>query len=263
MCPSQLNINESTSRLSFTTRNDNNRPWWRDLDLDGKPLYHISNICETCTAIFSLATEATLPIAPTDLSERFRGGLKTISETLLETIGKILPDGEYIVGLLNFIPDLVEFEPRENYNPYFFIWENANPRPVPRNIWPKGDWSEPWWAIKSSKTTRPGLKEKTLYEAILPLVEKGNLNQTSINSYKEAIEKGDTPTALALSLVDSRYPSGKGFDWRLMHFLLDGHHKVMAACQLRRPITLLSFLNISESFARQEWIDWAIKLRYE
>jgi hypothetical protein len=240
----------------------NRRPWWFDLDLDDQPLYHISNLCETCEALFSRATEAMLPIAPSELSDQLRAGIDSVSNAILETVRKILPKGEYAISLLKFLPDLVEFEHPQKDNYTFYIWENADPARVSRKIWPKATRYEPWWGYKTRRTKRPGLRDRSLYEAILPLVNKDHLNQTSINSYKEAIEKGISPTALALSLVDLRYPSGKGFDWRLMHFLLDGHHKLMAACQLRQPITLLSFLNINESFARQEWVYWAIKNRY-
>ena len=40
--------------------------------------------------------------------------------------------------------------------------------------------------------------------------------------------------------------SGSGYELpdaiSVMHFLIDGHHKIYAASQLNKPITLLSFL---------------------
>jgi hypothetical protein len=48
--------------------------------------------------------------------------------------------------------------------------------------------------------------------------------------------------------------------WRLAHFLLDGHHKVFAASQAHKPITLLSFLAIGESIAYRSEIDRVIKV---
>ena len=55
------------------------------------------------------------------------------------------------------------------------------------------------------------------------------------------------PTALAITIAEGKhFMSGSGYDApdaiSLMHFLIDGHHKIYAASQLNKPITLLSFL---------------------
>ena len=70
------------------------------------------------------------------------------------------------------------------------------------------------------------------------------------------------PTALALSIADVRCVSQRRLDWKLIHFLLDGHHKIEAASRLGREITLLSFLSVSESLARSQYTRRIIKHRY-
>ena len=64
-------------------------------------------------------------------------------------------------------------------------------------------------------------------------------------SIRAEFESGHNPTALALSIYDSRAPMGRYYQNALAHFLLDGHHKVMAASQLSRPISILSFLRLN------------------
>jgi hypothetical protein len=80
------------------------------------------------------------------------------------------------------------------------------------------------------------------YELILPCVAETALDATRVADYREQIQQGQTPTALALSFNDERAPSGRCVQSALVHMLLDGHHKIMAASQLGQPIQVLSFL---------------------
>ncbi len=141
------------------------------------------------------------------------------------------------------------------------IGENNDPAKVPEELWPGHDRLDPFWA--QGLTKRPSFRDRTLYEALLPLVDERWLNLSTIDWYKASIAGGKQPIALALSVVDMRFPSGKAWDWRLMHFLLDGHHKRMPTSQLDKPIRRLSFLAIDESLARNEWVTNAIKVRDE
>ncbi len=226
------------------------------MDIDGEILYRIGNICDTCEAMFSKYREAQLPLAPPELAELLCKGLLDIPQAVLDTMVYVLPKGDYAVGLLDLQPALVRFK-----NPHYYIWENSQPAHVPHEWWPRSDPMTPWWFAQPSQ--RPGLQEYTLYEAIFPLVREGQLNSSTLQSCIDTLQNNITPTALALSVVDERFVSGRVFDWRLIHFLLDGHHKMMAACHARKPITLLSFLNINESVASSQWLERAIQVRYQ
>lgn len=232
------------------------RPWWRDLDLDGKPLYRIGNICDTCEVMFEKLDDAKLPLASAELSALLRSGLEEIPQNIIDTIASILPKGSYYFNLLNIQPALIKFR-----GPGYYLWENSQPARVPDEWLPKGDRIEPWWFAEPDK--RPGFQEGALYEAILPIIGEEKLDQATIGAYTSRIQSNLKPTALALSVVDVRIVSGRAFDWRLIHFLLDGHHKMMASSHSGKPITLLSFLNIDESFAGREWIERSIQVRYQ
>jgi hypothetical protein len=76
------------------------------------------------------------------------------------------------------------------------------------------------------------------------------LNDKTIRSYETLLENQTTPTALAVSVLDVKQPANWHGDpeftehWCLAHYLLDGHHKMYAASQALKPISLLSFLAV-------------------
>jgi hypothetical protein len=259
MAYTELDVPDN-GRLSFSLRVDTTRPWWRDLDLDGQPLYRIGNLCGTCEAIMEKFEDAKFPIAPSELSLLLRNGLETVSQPILDTISQILPKGKYVVSVLEVQPGLVKVNPSDSR----YLWLNTNAPRVPDDVLPAADRIFPLWWIQQKAVHFPKFDQNALYEALLPLVEDKQLSREVIETYKTQIEAGQHPMALAFSVVDVRYPSGRGYvEWQLVHFLLDGHHKVTAACELNRPIKVLSFLSLDESFASKEWVDHTIKLRYE
>lgn len=202
--------------LSFVIRDSNNRPWWWYLDLYGIPLYLISNACGTCEAIFERVQNLDVPLAPKELSTQFAEGVQTVSTELIQTVTPLLPKGEYIVGLIETLPIHLKQAQR------------------PLSIGCHADYF--WWRL-----FREG-EDETTYELILPFVPERSLSAERILWYQTQFQLGHKPTALALSMIDERVVSGRFRETALVHFLLDGHHKVMAASQIGHPITILSFL---------------------
>lgn len=84
------------------------------------------------------------------------------------------------------------------------------------------------------------------------------LKADELNAYKKDIASGQSPTALALSVLDVKQPATWDGEpavtehWCLAHYLLDGHHKMFAAFEIDTPITLRSFLSLKESVATEE-----------
>lgn len=229
-----LNVTHSKGRLAFTTRRSGEWPWQRDLDLDGQPLYHIGNTCDTCMALFEKSSDASCSLAPEELARQLRQGIQTINQPLIDTISQVLPDGGYRVSLLPISPAyLPPGKPAE--------WEGLSS----------------CWAHTTQ--IRPAL---SIMEYLLPATALADLNEMTIKSYETEIGKGLRPTALALSVLDVRYLRSQFIDWKLVHFLLDGHHKIMAASRLNAPISLLSFFALDESFAPRHEIDQILQARY-
>jgi hypothetical protein len=215
-----LNV-ETSGILSFNNREESNIPWWWYLDINGTPLYLIGNHCGTCSSIFKRVADINLPLAPGQLSDVLAKGISSISEEIEETVLTLLPMGNYLAGIIEIEPVYITHE-RSGMN----VSCNAD------YFWMKQISASP---------------ERIETEIILPVVSNESLDQDRITDYSELMKQGAHPTAMALSLVDSRCPAARMDEWILAHFLIDGHHKVMAASRLGLPISILSFLSISES----------------
>jgi hypothetical protein len=231
-----LTVTESSSVLAFPLGDGTNRPWWRYLTLNDTQLYFLGNVCETCELLFSRIHSAPLPLAPAALRAQLQSGLRALDQPLLDTIAPILPTGSYHVSLLALQPKAIRCR------------ATAEPRMPPFTYYQTSD----------QRIDR----QRTLHELILPIMSETTLDAATVKEYRKQFRAGYQPTAIALSMVDVRYPSGRGFEWNLIHFLLDGHHKMRAASQQRRFITVLSFLSIDQSLARETMLNETISLKY-
>jgi hypothetical protein len=105
-----------------------------------------------------------------------------------------------------------------------------------------------------------------LFEFIIPMFPRTFLHTDAVCSYKASLSSGATPTALALSVLDIKQPSDWEGDpeinahWCLSHYLLDGHHKILAASELGLPISILSFLAVEKGVSTREQIAEAIEV---
>jgi hypothetical protein len=208
---------EADGLFSFSIRKDGNRPWWWDLDIGGKPLYRLGNLCGTCATIFRLINNANLPLAPNELSQILEDGIQETNSEINNTISHLLPGGQYTVEIITVKPS-IKIRDNDDYKLKWswdvdYLWEND---------------------VKESD----GLVE---YDIIFPIVSQSELIFNRIQQYEAKLKRGDRPTALALTIEDERAPFGKYQERVTAHILLDGHHKVMAASRLSYPITVLSF----------------------
>lgn len=91
-------------------------------------------------------------------------------------------------------------------------------------------------------------------------------DQARVTAYATDLERGATPTAVAVVILDVCAPAvDHGPDyythWMLTHFLLDGHHKMQAAADTARPLQLLSLLSIDAGLGTPDQVRQAITLR--
>jgi hypothetical protein len=81
------------------------------------------------------------------------------------------------------------------------------------------------------------------------------------------LSTSSSPTAVAVSTLDVCAPAvdtqSEDYDehWGLTHHVLDGHHKLQAAAETRRPLRLLSLLAIDASLASPEQLARVPSLR--
>lgn len=205
--------------LSLSIRKDGKVPWWWYLDIHGQPLYHIGNNCGTCNAIFERVKNANLPLTSQQLSERLNIGFESLPEDIFETVATLLPKGRYRAELLTVMP-------------LFSTQENR-----PSSISCKADY---FWICHLTET-----KHGADYEIILPIVDRLQLNTDKIAFYKRELENRLRPIALTFSMYDERTVRGAYYQNTFAHFLLDGHHKVMAASEMYHAISMLTFTRLN------------------
>jgi len=174
-----------------------------DLLVRGKKVFEDFD-CETCEYLFNRRSSVIVALTPQAVSSRLNAGIKTLDEALLTSIEPLLPADEYKVRLLEIAPLLK--------NPNY--WS-----PLPR--------------------FRKKLKS---WEYFIPLQAPKSLHAETVRSYADRLSRGDRPTALAFSKLHVTYDRQRvPALYTLVHYLLDGHHKIAAAAERCEAITLLSY----------------------
>jgi hypothetical protein len=255
---SEATSTASESRIGFVTEGGGQwAAWDRFITLDGKKAYHIGNICGTCAFVFERLPGANDKLSPTELSARLKDGLTEIGEDVVRTAMAVLPAGGYNVLLLNCAPRLVL--PAKDGD-YFFEEQVA--------LWGiDGFWGLPHYT--KTEYYRTDLvkmsNRRGLFEFVVPMFPKNYLHKEAISSYRNALSQGVVPTALAVSILDVKQPANWDGDpdftehWCLSHYLLDGHHKVFAAYELGKPVSILSFLAFEKGISTPEQVAEAIQ----
>jgi len=104
-----------------------------------------------------------------------------------------------------------------------------------------------------------------LFEFIVPMFPGRYLDFKTIESY-ETLLNSPSPTALAISVLDVKQPAEWEGNreiqehWCLAHYLLDGHHKMYAAAQFGKPISLLSCLAIDRGISGADEISKVVSV---
>jgi len=94
------------------------------------------------------------------------------------------------------------------------------------------------------------------------------LTMTTVEAYKQALRTKGSGTAVAIAVLDVRGPATLADEsepdpkehWCLTHYLLDGHHKLHAASEAGKPLSLLSFLASEQGGSSREQIEFAVRV---
>lgn len=95
--PQILTLGSAESVLGFTrTGGGNWAEWDRFLTLDGKPAYHIGDICDTCRFFFKRLDGATHSVSAEQLAATLAAGPPMMERAWIEAVGALLPPGDYV-----------------------------------------------------------------------------------------------------------------------------------------------------------------------
>ncbi|WP_156447927.1 hypothetical protein [Smaragdicoccus niigatensis] len=146
-----------------------------------------------------------------DLALRLANGLDTVDAELLDIYGSLLAEGDYDVFLLRISPSLT---PNDRY---------------------------------LTNTTLLD-EEDVANEYVIP-IGPVQLDESQVLFYEQKIREGTVPTAVSLGVLDSRSHRVEGTDDcdyvgedNLVHFLLDGHHKLRAAANLGAELDVVAIV---------------------
>ncbi|MEO5925528.1 MAG: hypothetical protein ABIR70_17030 [Bryobacteraceae bacterium] len=241
------------SRIAFTPAGRGDYETWdRYLLVDGKRAYNLGNACQTCGFFFKRLEGANTSINVEHTANVLRTGIHSLSDTVVAEIGKGLPSDNYLSCLFETSVQLVRPGDPEDY----FVKEQVEQWGV------DGFWDLPhdprvaYYRIGEGNP-RPDTK---CFHFLIPMFPERWLEESVLSEYEDELERGGTPTAVAISILDVVGPAVKYTEnpytehWNYAHFLIDGHHKVAAARRAGKPIRLLSFLSLTQGISTPEQV---------
>ncbi|OYX52463.1 MAG: hypothetical protein B7Y97_01625 [Sphingomonas sp. 32-66-10] len=248
-------VTASRSPVGFaTTGGEHWKVWDRFLTIDGVHAYHIGNICGTCAFFFERMEGADAAVDVGALTASLYDGLVTLDAGIVESLTQLMPSAEYIIALLRVRPELV----RPNGSEDYFAVEQIEQ--VGPNYWgdePPHDTKTDYYRLEGrSAVALPHTGADTAgFDFIIPMTPRTALSEERVQFYEAAIAGGQSPTAVAVSVLDIKGPYDGADHWCLAHYLLDGHHKIAAAARTGSEITLVAFIAVDQGISDRESIE--------
>ncbi|WKG12520.1 hypothetical protein QX204_14040 [Nocardia sp. PE-7] len=222
-------------------------PGQRLLFVDDRPAFELSSWCGTCPMLFERKEGANRTLSVPEFATRVAVGLDELDDSVIDAFGELLPAGRYQPMLLGIEPRLVHPLDRDDY----FAHEQVETWGI-----------DSFWGLPAHPRTIYYRTFETavsadahLYEFVVPMVPPTWNDATRVAQFDERLRSVSTPTAVAVSILDVCQPAvaDESRDYythySLIHFLLDGHHKLEAAAKAGRPLRLLSLLSVDAGLA--------------
>jgi hypothetical protein len=224
-------------------------PGQRVLLLDGNAAFVLSFWCGTCPVLFEWLDGAHRTLSIAELEDRLRRGLSGIDDQVLAAFAGLLPAAAYLPLLLRVTPRLVTPGAEDDY----FAHEQVATWALDSYWWLPENPGTPYYRTFETPVTA----DAHLYEFIVPMVPPTWNDRARVHQYAQLLHANSLPTAVAVSTLDIAQPALENPNsdycqhWALVHFLLDGHHKLEAAAAARRPLQLLALVAIDASLATE------------
>lgn len=221
-------------------------PWLeRFLTINGVAGYLLAYSCGTCGLVLRRQPGTPpLQISAQAVRDRLNHGLADLDPEVIEAFGTRLPQDDYLVMLLEVRPVLVEPGSPQDY----FAAEQPRLWTQDRLDEPEG--TEPANTAYYRLGDQPIGERHRLFQFAVPMQPLDTMEQTTLARYADTGESG---TAVALGVLDISGPYFSDREhWGLFHFLLDGHHKLLAAARSGQAVRLLSFVSTGHSPATED-----------
>jgi hypothetical protein len=225
--------------------------------LDDQIAFKLTPGCDTCQFLFERAEGAGATVSLTELTDRLTNGVEALEQDVIDRFGELLPDGRYLPMLLSIEPRLVYPGKPGDY----FCEEQVDVWGVD-SFWGLPEYPRTPYYRTFETTIGVGARfvgegargryGAHLFEFVVPIVPPFYNDPERVNEYRDRLRDSSAPTVVALSFLEVRIPAldqGALYyeHWTLVHFVLDGHHKLQAAADAGRALQLLSLLSIENS----------------
>jgi hypothetical protein len=255
-----MKAGSSASRLRFEAYLGPVQIGNRYLLLDGKRAYNMGINCQTCATLFQRLPGANQSVKIQETVEALRNIVYSLDEEVVSTVALGLPEDEYLGALAEV--SLLLVQPGDQ-NDYFTLEQMA--------LWGE----DTFWCLPHNPRVpyfRAGEQDmrdrRKLFNFVVPMYPTRWLTFKTVSDYMKEHETKGTGTAVAISVLDVKgpcdwvgeEPSGPLEHWLLMHYVLDGHHKLHAAQLSGRPLRLLTFLAISQGVSTREQAEEVLRV---
>jgi hypothetical protein len=238
------------SRLKFESDG-----WMRYLTIDGARAYHLGGSCQTCGFLFERLDGANKRVEIEETVAKLREGVESLDEDAVSVIGRGLPEDDYSVMLAAGCVTQVTPGKANDYftGEQIALWGEDNFWCLPH---------DPRIAYFRAGEQDMG-ERRRLFHFIVPMFPSGWLRMGAVGEYVKSLTEKASGTAVSIATLEVRAPAeyyteqppDPSEHWCLTHYLLDGHHKLHAAEQNGKPVSLLSFIIWSESMASRGQIE--------
>jgi hypothetical protein len=230
----------------------------RYLSIDGKRAYNLGIDCQTCSLLFERLPGANQSVQIAETAEALRKGVASLSNPVVETVGAGLPQEEYLAFLGEATVRLVYPSGEGDYfsEEQIALWGEDKFWCLPH------DPRIPYFRAGESEIG----ESRVLFNFVVPMYPTKWLTFKAPSEFERGLRDAGTGTALALSILDVRSPAdwvgGEAPDpvehWCFTHYLIDGHHKLHAASEAGKPLSILSFVALGHSASSRDEIKQAI-----
>lgn len=230
-----IEITDSKSPLSFEApKSSDGTSWHRELCINQKSIFSYGPNCETCQFFIEQCNSVDSSITINEIRQVLNTDVSDIPKNLIDSIKTILPNNIYGISFRDIKPTVFsnhEYQLSKELTLYELCKKDITKM------------------VNESKNDneKDKYKELIFHEYILPIQKNTFLNDQTIKSYEKLLTEQKTPCAIAISVLEI-HGRDHWYDIFLLHFLLDGHHKMQAAANIHSSIKLLSFIKCDEEF---------------